>query len=151
MPNATYIDSFSVPRAKADASIVEIYAAVLGALPPWFKALMMVRTALVAPLGIAGPGWAELNRRIDTTRAYAVGDTIGRWRIDHIDADEIIAGYDDRHLDFRVSVRRGADIVLTTAVKTHNAFGRLYLATIKPFHRFGVRRLLTNASKAARV
>jgi hypothetical protein len=34
---------------------------------------------------------------------------------------------------------------------THNAFGRAYLATILPFHRFGVAKLLGNASSAGRI
>jgi hypothetical protein len=34
---------------------------------------------------------------------------------------------------------------------THNAFGRAYLATVLPFHRFGVARLLTDAAAAGRL
>jgi hypothetical protein len=48
-----------------------------------------------------------------------------------------VLGVDDRHLDFRASVLlRRADnrLAITTAVRCHNLLGRLYLASILPFH-----------------
>jgi len=88
-----------------------------------------------------------------TGRNYAVGDRIGRWTLFAKHQDELITGANDRHLDFRVSVFRDARprIVLSTAVMTHNTLGRAYLATILPFHRFGVATLLGNASAAGRI
>lgn len=156
LPGFTYLDSFSVPAARADLPIVDAYVAALGHLPHWFKQLLVLRTKLVAPLGIWGPTMADLNHAPETRKSYAVGDKILRWTIYDLRDDEIIAGLDDKHLDFRVSVLRdlsaGAPrFVLSTAVKTHNAFGRAYLATIKPFHRFGVKTLLSNAAVAARL
>ena len=107
----------------------------------------------VKPLGIAGVSYGDLARPIDTERSYVVGDKIGRWTLFAKHRDELITGANDRHLDFRVSVFRDARlrIVLSTAVMTHNAFGRAYLATILPFHRFGVAKLLGDASAAGRI
>ena len=34
---------------------------------------------------------------------------------------------------------------------THNTLGRAYLATILPFHRFGVAKLLGDAAAAGRI
>jgi hypothetical protein len=67
--------------------------------------------------------------------------------------DELVTGRNDKHLDFRVSVIReaGKRVVFSTAVMTHNTFGRTYLAAILPFHRFGVRGLRTNAAAAGRI
>ena len=97
--------------------------------------------------------YADLAQPIDTGRNYAVGDKIGRWTLFAKHQDELITGANDRHLDFRVSVFRDARprIVLSTAVMTHNTFGRAYLATILPFHRFGVAKLLGDASAAGRI
>ena len=105
------------------------------------------------PLGIAGVSYADLAQPIDTGRNYVVGDKIGRWTLFAKHQDELITGANDRHLDFRVSVFRDARprIVLSTAVMTHNTFGRAYLATILPFHRFGVAKLLGDASAAGRI
>jgi hypothetical protein len=54
--------------------------------------------------------------------------------------DRLIAGFNDSHLDFRVVIDVTApegvrQVTLTTLVKTHNWFGRTYLAIITPFHR----------------
>jgi len=77
---------------------------------------------------------------------------------DHIDffpvlseSDEkIVLGLDDRHLDFRILLERQpkancARYRLTTLVKRHNLFGRIYLFLITPFHKLIVRSVLTNA------
>ena len=58
--------------------------------------------------------------------------------------------FDDRHLDFRVVVDvapcdLGRQITATTLVLTHNLLGRLYLASILPFHRLVVRSLMQRA------
>jgi hypothetical protein len=61
--------------------------------------------------------------------------------------ERLVAGFDDRHLDFRVVVDvtiSGAaqQVTATTLVRTHNWLGRSYLAVILPFHRLVVRALL---------
>lgn len=152
-----HLDSFEIFARKPHLSMVEIYAALLGQLPAAFKHLLVLRSLLVKPLGIAGVGYRELTTKIDTSRSYATGEKIGRWTLYDQRPDEIITGADDKHLDFRVSVLRdqqtegSARVVLSTGVMTHNAFGRAYLATILRFHRFGVTQLLTNASRGERV
>lgn len=152
-----HLDSFEIFARNPRLSLVEIYAALLGQLPASFKHLLVLRSLLVKPFGIAGVGYRELTAPIDTSRSYVTGERIGRWTLYDQRPDEIIAGADDKHLDFRVSVLRerqtegGVRVVLSTGVMTHNAFGRAYLATILRFHRFGVTRLMTNASRAERV
>ena len=145
-----YLDSFEVPSQTLEQDLIAIYAAALGHLPRVFKQLLVVRSHLVKPLGIAGVSYGDLARPIDTGRSYAIGDKIGRWTLFAKHRDELITGANDKHLDFRVSVFRDTRprIVLSTAVMTHNAFGRAYLATILPFHRFGVAKLLGDASAA---
>lgn len=152
-----HLDSFEIFARKPHQSMVEIYAALLGQLPAAFKHLLVLRSLLVKPFGIAGVGYRDLTAKIDTSRSYVAGEKIGRWTLYDQRPDEIIAGADDKHLDFRVSVLRdqqagsSARLVLSTGVMTHNAFGRAYLATILRFHRFGVTQLLTSASRAERV
>jgi hypothetical protein len=151
------LDSFEIVTRKPDLGMVEIYAALLDHLPAAFKQLLVLRSLLVKPFGIAGVGYRDLTIPIDTARAYATGEKIGRWTIYDQRPQEIISGSDDKHLDFRVSVLReprptgDARVVLSTGVMTHNAFGRFYLATILAFHRYGVTQLLTNAARAGRV
>jgi hypothetical protein len=61
--------------------------------------------------------------------------------------ERLVAGFDDRHLDFRVVVDvassgQGQDVTATTLVLTHNLLGRTYLAIITPFHRLIARTML---------
>ncbi len=130
-----YLDSYTISGARTDQNMVGLYAAALGHLPPVFKHLLVLRSILVRPFGIAGVSHRDLTKLIDTSRSYAVGDTIGRWTLYGQYSDELITGADDKHLDFRVSVLREdrSRIVLSTAVMTHNTFGRAYLTTILPF------------------
>jgi hypothetical protein len=153
LPRIDYLDSFAVPSRTPEQDLVAIYAAALGHLPKVFKHLLVLRSHVVKPLGIAGVSHADLARPIDTGRSYVIGDKIGRWTLFAKHRDELITGANDRHLDFRVSVFRDTQprIVLSTAVMVHNSFGRAYLATILPFHRFGVARLLGAASAAGRI
>ena len=61
--------------------------------------------------------------------------------------DRLVAGFNDKHLDFRLVVDVATSgvtqqVTATTLVLTHNWLGRTYLAVIMPFHRLIVRALL---------
>ena len=54
-------------------------------------------------------------------------------------ADTVVAGVDDRHLDFRLVLHvrpagEGRELVAVTVVRRHNALGRAYFAVVRPFH-----------------
>jgi hypothetical protein len=153
LPQVDYLDSYSIGVARPDQSMICLYAAALDHLPRVFKHLLVLRSILVRPFGIAGISYRDLTRPIDIGKTYSVGDKLGRWTLYGQYPDELITGADDKHLDFRVSVLRegSSRVVLSTAVMTHNAFGRAYLTTILPFHRHGVAQLLTNAAVAGRL
>jgi hypothetical protein len=153
--NVYFHDSYRAPLTRAELGIVEIYAAILGHAPLMLKLLLIVRNAIVRPFGLKAPPASDIMRGGFKT-GHAVGDTIGRWRIFFISDDEIIAGGDDKHQDFRVSVlrQRNADtasVVVTTICTVHNAFGKIYLFFVIPFHRYGVRKLMSNAVAAHRL
>jgi hypothetical protein len=133
----------------------ELYLALFAHHPRWARWLLVLRGLLVAPFGLRRTRMADLDR-VEIKPAYAVGDKIARFTLFAESDDEIVTGADDRHLDFRVSVRRWSDrgtsrIALSTVVQPHNAFGRAYLRVILPFHRFGVRTILANAVAAGRI
>jgi hypothetical protein len=105
--------------------------------PWWIETLLSLRHLLVAPFGLKTSGKTEAIPR----------ETIGLFPILSEAPDRLIAGFNDKHLDFRVVVdvaTAGArqQVTATTLVLTHNAFGRVYLAVITPFHRLVVRTLL---------
>jgi hypothetical protein len=146
---AYFHDSYRAPLTRPELPIVDIYAAILGHTPLMLKLLLVVRNAIVRPFGLKAPAAADIMRGGFKT-GRAVGDTIGRWRIFFISDDEIIAGADDKHQDFRVSVLRlrgaaTASVVMTTICTVHNSFGKIYLFFVVPVHRYGVRKLMSNA------
>lgn len=62
-------------------------------------------------------------------------------------SQRLVAGFDDRHLDFRIvvdvaTVGSRQNVTATTLVRTHNRLGRTYLAIILPFHRLIVRAMM---------
>ncbi len=150
-----YWDSYEAPLRRGDLAMHEIYLALFAHHPPWFRRLLILRDRLVAPFGLRPSGAADA-QPVEIKPAYAVGEKIARFKLFAQDNREIVTGGDDKHLDFRVSVRRltehGANrIVLSTVVSPHNLFGRAYLFAILPFHRFGIRTLPSNAAAAGRI
>jgi hypothetical protein len=153
--SAYFQDSYRAPLARPELGIVDIYAAIFGHTPLLMKLLLVVRNVMVRPFGLKAPTYTEIMHGSFKT-GHAVGETIGRWRIFFISDDEIIAGSDDKHQDFRVSVLRlrsgdAASVVLTTVCTVHNLFGKCYLFFIAPFHRYGVRKLMSRAVAAQRL
>ena len=85
-----------------------------------------------------------------------MGESIGPWPIYFLGEVELVAGRDNKHLDFRLSVLKqgtgqAAYAVVSTVCRTHNAFGRTYLYLVVPFHKWGVQRLLSRAAQAGRL
>src|SRR6516225_10805808 len=64
LPRIDYLDSFEVASRTPEQDVIAIYAAVLGHLPKVFKQLLVLRSHLVKPLGIAGVSYGDLARPI---------------------------------------------------------------------------------------
>jgi Protein of unknown function (DUF2867) len=153
--NATFHDCYRAALTRPELGIVEIFFALFGHTPRWMKLLLIVRNAAARLAGLEAPTVAEIMK--PTVREkYGVGDKIGPWPIFFIGDDEIVAGRDNKHLDFRLSVLKAVDddaasVVVSTICTVHNVFGKIYLFFIVPFHRHGVRSLMSNAVAAKRI
>ena len=78
---------------------------------------MALRDRLVAPLGL---------KPAPASGFPVVSET----------PEQVVLGFDDSHLDFRVVVTVAAGkATLTTIVRRRNWLGRAYLFAILPFHR----------------
>jgi len=100
----------------------------------------------------AGPclGTAKQRPRAD------VKNVGGPWPIFFLGPDELVAGRDNQHMDFRLSIMKvrdgnGPSVVLSTLCMVHNRFGRYYLSSITPFHKFCLRILMASAVAADRL
>jgi len=152
---AFFRDSYRMPLTHTQASVVEIFFGVFGHHPLWMKSILIARNRVALLCGLDAATVSEIMKP-EVKRSYNVGDKIGPWPIFSLTQSELVAGRNNKHLDFRLSVLKEANgdamsAVISTICTTHNAFGRLYLFFIIPFHKWGVRRLMSRALAAGRL
>lgn len=155
VPHAWFQDAYAAPLSVTHSTMPELFFAIFGHHPAWMKTMLIARNRVAARWGLRVPDDADILCPTMST-SYNVGDKIGPWPLFALHADELIAGRDNSHLDFRVSVMRtksasGAKVTVTTVCNPHNAGGKAYLLAIAPFHKLGMRRLLANAVVAGRI
>lgn len=127
-----FIDCFSVRSAARPREA----ALVIVDFPVWVGALMRLRRLVTAPFGLVNDTPEDIDR-------------IGFFPVESETADEIIAGFDDKHLDFRLSIATfDGRVFLTTWVQRHNLGGRIYLWCILPFHKLIIRNALARLAAA---
>ncbi|MGI9420189.1 MAG: DUF2867 domain-containing protein [Geminicoccaceae bacterium] len=113
-------------------------AVVITDFPHWARFLLLIRRIVTTPFGLDNEG-------------PETADRVGIFPVESETTNELIAGFDDRHLDFRVSVLSHDDkISLATWVAPHNFGGRIYLAAILPFHVAIARNALARVGQSTR-
>ncbi|HEX7789743.1 MAG TPA: DUF2867 domain-containing protein [Afipia sp.] len=152
---AYFRDSYGAPLIHTGAGIVDIFFAIFGHHPFWMKAVLIIRNRIASWCGLDAPAASEIVNP-DVKSSYRVGDKIGVWPIFALTESEIVAGRNNKHLDFRLSVLKAMDngaasVVVSTLCTVHNRAGKLYLFFIVPFHKWGVQRLISNAVAAGRL
>jgi hypothetical protein len=137
LPNATFADCYVVHGTQFPEAIAAARGA-FGKAPLWISQLMKMRNALVAPFGLVHEA------------PKSNPNAIGMFPILDVTKQRVVLGLDDRHLDFRVVVEllnAGQSVSLTTLVRPHHVFGRVYLAVIMPFHRIIAATILAQAAR----
>jgi hypothetical protein len=152
---AFFRDSYRVSLTRPRASVVDIFFGVFGHHPLWMKRLLILRNHVAALCGLDASSASEIMRP-EVKPSYRVGDKIGPWPIFSLTESELVAGRDNKHLDFRLSVLKEDDaevtsVVISTVCTTHNVFGKVYLLLIVPFHKRGVQHLISSAVAAGRL
>ncbi|RCS22058.1 DUF2867 domain-containing protein [Phyllobacterium salinisoli] len=138
LPGANFGDAFSLTVKGLELDALGAAQQVFGRAPGWIKQLLTLRDLIVRPFGLTSGG----EPTVKPDSRIGILPIIGQ------STDRVVLGLDDRHLDFRVLIEiteRGAawqEISVSTAVKTHNPLGRVYLAIVKPFHRIIVPAML---------
>lgn len=143
-----YADAYRVDLdPKRFPDVDSVARAFVETSPGWIGTLMRLRDSLVGVFGLKrsvdAPPSVTAGKRIEP------GDFIGFFRVIERNDREILAGEDDRHLDFRISFlyEAGGSLVVTTVVKFHNTFGRAYFLPVAPVHRLIVPAMLRAVSK----
>lgn len=127
-----FLDCFSVSSTVTSREAAEIIVD----FPWWARFLVGMRNVLTFPFGLSANG-------------PEAADKVGLFPVEIETASELIAGFNDRHLEFRISVfAQGGRIFLATWVHPHNLGGKLYLRTILPFHILIARNALARVAIA---
>lgn len=141
MPVADFEDAFAFQIPENTEPIAEVYSKIFNTAPPWVQLALRFRNVLMAPFG--------LKTKPEQNREVKEGAKVGIFRIYQLGEHEVIAGEDDRHLNFRVSVHRNpgtsCTVTVSTRVQFHNLFGRIYMGAVAPFHKMVVKSMLKNA------
>ena len=141
-------DSYAFRSQSPGESMEDVYMKIYNTSPLWVEYAMRLRNVLVAPFGLK----TEIDKK--QTPGIKEGEKAGIFRIYRVMENEIIAGEDDKHLNFRVSVHRTAGewpvITVSTIVQYNNAFGRMYMTLISPFHKMVVKSILSSSVKRFR-
>jgi hypothetical protein len=121
-----FIDCYSVQSNLSTRQAAEI----ITNFPGWASFLVKIRNAVVSKFGLLSDG-------------PEASDKVGFFPVDSENDHELIAGFNDKHLDFRISVMsKDGRVFLSTWVHPHNIGGKIYLKTILPFHVLIVRNAL---------
>lgn len=137
LPEADWADSYSVRLDRKDLVPMEVASELMGRAPRWVGVLLKIRNRIVGLFGLKS---AELE--------LTDQDRIGGFPVIDHDSERVLLGFDDRHLDFRIIVAVEVEgnghqhVSLTTLVKRHNLFGRIYILVVTPFHKLIVKTFL---------
>ena len=137
LPGAQFADAYRIEVNDRALNARQAAERMIARQPRWADALVTLRNLVVAPFGLKTSGASPAAPR----------EMIGIFPIVSQAPDRLVAGFNDKHLDFRLVVDVATSgvtqqVTATTLVLTHNWLGRAYLAVIMPFHRLIVRTLL---------
>lgn len=143
LPLADWADCYRLRVAGHGLTAEAAARQALSSFPWWADMLMGIRNRVVGLFGLKPAVPAAGNG----------ADRIGIFPIVHNTPRQVVLGFDDRHLDFRIVVDvadDGADwqaVSVTTLVWRKILQGRLYIAVITPFHKLIVSTTLASLAK----
>lgn len=137
LPGAQFADAYRLDITEPSLDARHAAERIIGRAPGWIDSLLTIRNLIVAPFGL----------HTGAPPVSSPSDVLGILPVVSETPERLVAGFDDKHLDFRVIVdiagpTAARNVTLTTVVLTHNLLGRAYLAAILPFHRIIARTML---------
>ncbi|SCB46083.1 DUF2867 domain-containing protein [Rhizobium multihospitium] len=146
LPDADWADCYELKIPNSDLTAIAAARTMLSRFPFWVRLLIRVRDLAMGLFGVR----ASSDHRADEL------EKIGFFPVVSKSDNQVVVGFDDRHLDFRVVIdvrsdEQGCRLVdATTLVRRNILLGRIYLAIITPFHRLIVATTLANLGKRMR-
>ena len=141
-------DAYQVKLRDSKMQMEDIYFGLFAYMPKWIGKLLWLRNKAVGVFGLdTGKNDEELVKE-----NIKVGKKIGLFTVYDIQPNEIIAGENDKHLNFRVSIlKQNTEVIVITLVQYNNTFGKVYMNLIMPFHKLVVKSMLNSAVKNNRI
>lgn len=145
LPHIDFADAFRWQLPEGQTQNVDVVTrAIFSQLPGWLVALLHLRDTIVLPFGLKPSFDSNTTNRQDELKP---GAKVGMFEVLDRTLEEIILGEDDRHLDYRVSVRLEREagrcwVVVSTVLKFNNWLGRAYFVPVKPLHKIIVPALM---------
>ena len=129
LPSANWADRYEVQIPQSELTAIEITRMAFAEFPKWGRMLLRVRNIFAGLVGLKTSG-DKTPRTLEMIGMFPVLGQTDR---------QVVLGFDDKHLDFRV-VFDIADsggfqtIGATTLVYRKIFLGKLYIVAIGPFH-----------------
>jgi len=147
-----YTDSFQgeILNRNSDIDIITAGRLFLSSGPEWADSLMSLRDKAAGLFGLKTSADLHEGQKNPEKIKFEPGEQLGIFKLFDKTDNELILGEDDKHLSYRVSVllknlhKNRKALSLTTCVKYHNFFGRLYFIPVKPVHELIVKSTLKN-------
>jgi Protein of unknown function (DUF2867) len=145
LPSADFSDAFAIDVRNATLDAPEATRRAFAGQRGWIAKLLAIRNILVAPFGL----------KSGADRNLPASGRVGMFPVVSSSSERVVLGFDDKHLNFRIIVDVKAldgktrRVTATTLVHRNNLFGRVYLATVMPFHKLIVPTMLARVSDAA--
>ncbi len=138
-----FIDCFSAIFLKngKDLTIEDVGASFFLCTPTWIKLLLAIRNIIVKPFGLKTNTNIQNKQQLKGEFKFEPGDQYGIFKVYSRTQTELIAGANDKHLDFKVSLLLNKTtsgdnvLIISTVVFFHNRLGKLYFLFVKPFHK----------------
>lgn len=143
LPSADFGDAFAIDVNDPTLSAPQAARLAFSKPPGWIAKLLTLRNIVVAPFGLKSGDEPDLSGSRNGLPVFSSSP------------ERVVLGLDDMHLNFRLIVdvtglndatRR---VTATTLVQRNNLLGRVYLATVLPFHKILVPALLARLTRPA--
>ena len=111
---------------------------------------MHLRNRIVRLFGLKNLGTLDA---VKPGHVYKIGERVGIFTLLYNSEAEVILGDLDKHLEVRLSVLKmqssdgSAQIAVSTAVREHNALGKIYMLFVGPIHKLIVPAVLQRGLK----
>jgi Protein of unknown function (DUF2867) len=138
LPSADFGDAFAIDVQDATLDAPAAARRAFAEQSGWIADLHALRNMLVRPFGLK----TGANASVPSSRR------IGIFPLVSSTPERVVLGFDDAHLNFRIVVDVKAldettrRVTITTLVHRNNLLGRVYLASVMPFHKVIVPTML---------